>query len=79
MERDCWKVVSCIPTTLQGYEMDKIRQELNQVYEVFNNIFKGLVDWAMTLGNLNYLGRPTNLDKSRARPYCACNKCGWRF
>ena len=21
-------------------------------------------------------GRPTNLDKSRARAYCACSKCG---
>ena len=22
-------------------------------------------------------GRPTNLDKSRARAYCACSRCGW--
>ena len=22
-------------------------------------------------------GRPTNLDKSRARAYCACSGCGW--
>ena len=22
-------------------------------------------------------GRPTNLDYSRARAYCACNRCGW--
>ena len=21
--------------------------------------------------------RPTNLDKSRARAYCACSRCGW--
>ena len=22
-------------------------------------------------------GRPTNLDKSRTRAYCACSRCGW--
>ena len=22
-------------------------------------------------------GRPTNLDYSRARAYCACSRCGW--
>ena len=31
----------------------------------------------MVLGKLPVLGRPTNLDESRARAYCACSKCGW--
>ena len=31
----------------------------------------------MMLGNLPVLGRPTNLDHSRARAYCACIGCGW--
>ena len=31
----------------------------------------------MVLGKLPVLGRPTNLDNSRARAYCACNACGW--
>ena len=31
----------------------------------------------MVLGNLPVPGRPTNLDKSRARAYCACSRCGW--
>ena len=26
---------------------------------------------------LNKLTVPTNLDNSRARAYCACNRCGW--
>ena len=30
---------------------------------------------AMVLGKLPV--RPTNLDKSRARAYCACSRCGW--
>ena len=28
------------------------------------------------LGNLPVPGRSTNLDKSRAWAYCACNRCG---
>ena len=29
------------------------------------------------LGKLPVLGRPTNLDYSRARAFCACSGCGW--
>ena len=29
------------------------------------------------LGKLPVPGRPTNLDDSRARAYCACSRCGW--
>ena len=32
---------------------------------------------AMVLGKLPVPGRPTNLDNSRARAYCACSRCGW--
>ena len=28
-------------------------------------------------GKLPVPGRPTYLDYSRARAYCACNRCGW--
>ena len=31
----------------------------------------------MVLVKLPVPGRPTNLDKSRARAYCACSRCGW--
>ena len=31
----------------------------------------------MVLGKLAVPGRPTNLDKSRARVYCSCSRCGW--
>ena len=33
----------------------------------------------MVLGKPPVLGRPTNLDGSRARAYCACSRCGWGF
>ena len=29
------------------------------------------------LGTLSVPGRPTSLDNSRARTYCACSRCGW--
>ena len=32
---------------------------------------------AMVLGELPVPGRPTSLDKSRARAYCSCSRCGW--
>ena len=31
----------------------------------------------MVLGKLPVPGRPTNLNDSRARAYCACSRCGW--
>ena len=30
----------------------------------------------MVLGKLPVPGRPTNMDSSRARAYCACSRCG---
>ena len=38
---------------------------------------RGWSDGAKVLGNLPVPGRPTNLDYSRARAYCACSRCGW--
>ena len=32
---------------------------------------------AIVLGKLPVPRRPTYLDNSRARAYCACNRCGW--
>ena len=31
----------------------------------------------MVLGKFPVPGRPTNLDYSKTRAYCACNRCGW--
>ena len=48
--------------------------------ELIPNIFfylkVGVVGWCDVLGNLPLPGRPSNLDYSRARAYCACNGCG---
>ena len=32
---------------------------------------------AKVLGKIAVPGRPTNLEYSRARAYCACSRCGW--
>ena len=32
---------------------------------------------AKVLGKLSVLGRPTNVDNSRAGAYCACSRCVW--
>ena len=42
--------------------------------------FFGYWGWsggAKVLGKLSVPGRPTNLDNSRTRAYCACSMCGW--
>ena len=31
----------------------------------------------MVLSKLSVPGRPTTLDKCRARAYCTCSRCGW--
>ena len=31
----------------------------------------------MVLGKLSVLGRPVNLDNSRATAYCVCSWCRW--
>ena len=31
----------------------------------------------MVLDKLPGPGRPTSLDKRRARAYCTCSRCGW--
>ena len=38
---------------------------------------RGWSGGAMVLGELPVLGRPTILDYSRAKAYCACSRCGW--
>ena len=43
-------------------------------------MFKLKREWssgAKVLGKLPVPGRPTHLDCSRARAYCACSRCGW--
>ena len=38
---------------------------------------RGWSGGAKVLGKLSVPGRPTILDNSRAKAYCACSRCGW--
>ena len=40
-------------------------------------VVRGRSGGAMLLGKLSVPRRPTNLENSRARAYCACSRCGW--
>ena len=46
----------------------------NRHYRIEDN--EGWSGGAMVLGKPPVLGRPTNLDYSRARAYCAYSRCG---
>ena len=48
-----------------------------QSYYIPTHYIRGWSSGAKVLGKLSVLGRPTSLDYSRARAYCACSRCGW--
>ena len=43
---------------------------------IFLSFPRGWSGGAKVLGKLSVPGRPTSLDDSRARAYCACSRCG---
>ena len=48
-----------------------VRPFVRQLY-----VSRGWLGGAMVLGKLPVPGRPTSLENSRARAYCACSWCG---
>ena len=50
---------------------------LRQYFSLYRAV--GWSGGAKVLGKLPVPGRPTNLDYSRARAYCACSRCGWEL
>ena len=46
-------------------------------FKISSPLKRGWSGGANVLGKLSVPGRPTNLDNSRARAYCACSRCGW--
>ena len=41
------------------------------------DVYRGRKTTIQQQNNNSVPGRPTNLDYSRARAYCACSRCGW--
>ena len=50
---------------------------VNKLKRMQSFICRGWLGGAKVLDKLPVPGRPTNLDYSRARAYCTCNRCGW--
>ena len=72
----------CVKTRTRFSLRDKRLFEITEV-EITrvdcNSDYKEAEGWlggAKALGKLPVLGRPTNLDYSRAGAYCACSRCG---
>ena len=55
---------------------DNKTERFNKYY-MYYLLRRGWSGGAKVLGKLLVPGRPTNLDYSRARAYCACSRCGW--
>ena len=79
-------VLTFVPTTLVLLaDLDIIfHSRLNIAIFMFipwlASFLRGWGGWsggAVVLGKLPVPGRPTYLDDSRARAYCACSGCGW--
>ena len=56
-----------------------LKGPLNPKQPTNQKAFRGWSGGAKVLGKLSVPGRRTTLDDSRARAYCACNRCGWGF
>ena len=56
-----------------------MRLYLQMVQRMVTQLDRGWSGGAKVLGKLSVPGRPTSLDDSRARAYCACTRCGWGF
>ena len=59
------------------YLLIKAHTKLNYIKKMICSTILGWSGGARVLGKLPVLGRPTNLDCSRARANCACSRCGW--
>ena len=65
---------------IHNYKLVRCNIERTETADILLSIFDSFCGWssgAMVLGKLPLPGRPTNLDPSRARAYCACSRCGW--
>ena len=69
--------ITIIPTS--GHDNSEVDHFYQQLQETIDRTPKkeGWSGGAKVLGKLPVPGRPTNLDYSRARAYCACIRCRW--
>ena len=68
-----------IQTEIAAACTSHMHREAEHSQLTFTSVFfhsRGWSGGAMLLGKLPVPGRPTSLEKSRARAYCACSWCG---
>ena len=53
-----------------------ISLDLITEFDILFSLDQGWSGGAKVLGKLSVPGRPTSLDDSRARAFCACSRCG---
>ena len=58
-------------------ERERDRESEREKMSRRSPVVRGWLGGAMLLGKLSVPRRPTNLDNSTARAYCACSRCGW--
>ena len=58
-------------------EKERERERENEKMSRRSPVVRGWSGGAMVLGKLSVPRRPTNLDNSRARAYCAYGRRGW--
>ena len=68
----CWGK-NFIIFTERERERERVREKMSRR----SPVVRGWSGGAMVLGKLSVPRRPTNLDNSRARAYCACSRYGW--
>ena len=56
-----------------------IRRFYGKIPNIWLPVLSPLFLRAFTCSKLPMPGRPTDLDLSRAKVYCACGRCGWGF
>ena len=71
-----WMIVEQGPTVLAVGAGGGCLDIFTLIYS-FSPLSRGWSGGAMVLGKLPVPGRPTYLDYSRARAYCAYSRCGW--
>ena len=67
----------CRPDQMPHYVASDLGMHCSPMTLLWFQVKRGWSGGAMVLGKFPVPGRPTNLDQSRARAFCACSRCGW--
>ena len=77
--------LNCLKSAAVGFFLKGLKNEFETAVVNEPPVFEPVMGYCIihipiTVGatlQLTVLGCPSNLENSRARPYCACSRCGW--